>query len=674
MIFRHNGWTGVFDDETGNLTCLKKGNLIALDQTFPMLTLTVNGVSAHNDQQQMHNLEMCETVGANAALIGAEDGENGPVVTLNLGDGYRAECIYEFLDEWVRMRVRLSYTENEHSRLRWINWDTGIPYVAGELFAPGYTPTRKEPFDLHRRIKDYRHSDVLTHDLFGEHVPAYRPGFLGAYLPEDSLCACTWFVSEMFPCFTPALTHSDLLVRHAEIHCARRMKKGDTQTVGDFFFTVMEGSRTDCIRRLTASYKPYGWAQNRKNSDDIRIMELHLGVKSDRKLFDNFTQVRQALPEIRRLGFNAIEVMPNMPFPSYSVYDLASIRDTYGDEPGLIEMSKEAHRLGMKVILDMVFHGPREFDAELTTPRSYYLDAHPDWFMRHESGEYARTYTRSFDMGNPDYIAHIGDCMELLIEKTGADGFRLDAQMWSETPNWDPKCPRHPYESVLAGMRMMDVIAPRIHAKYPDILFYTEANGPYSGKGHELRYNYDCHWMYPGLCPVIDRRGAPIHVLNYASMNTLSWPDAAMWLTEMQLTSPEGLTIVFQTDSHDSCEWGGYPGGQYNREAYGSDVHRALYALVNCLKGGLMSFYGAQEGNEDFYADLAAALKAHPAMQGTCSYTAVTSDDPKTALILWTRGGDRLLAVINLENRSKQIHTSEGADISLAPCEVKLLS
>lgn len=58
-------------------------------------------------------------------------------------------------------------------------------------------------------------------------------------------------------------------------------------------------------------------------------------------------------------------------------------------------------------------------------------------------------------------------------------------------------------------MRMMDEIAPRVRAKYPHAFFYTEANGPYAAKGHEYRYNYDTHWLFPALTPIVDPRGGP---------------------------------------------------------------------------------------------------------------------------------------------------------------------
>ena len=62
--------------------------------------------------------------------------------------------------------------------------------------------------------------------------------------------------------------------------------------------------------------------------------------------------------------------MPKMPFPSYSVFHLADANATYGSQDGVRRVADAAHALGMKVIVDMVFHGPLEYDPALGLPRS----------------------------------------------------------------------------------------------------------------------------------------------------------------------------------------------------------------------------------------------------------------------------------------------------------------
>ena len=194
-----------------------------------------------------------------------------------------------------------------------------------------------------------------------------------------------------------------------------------------------------------------------------------------------------------------------------------------------------------------------------------------------------------------------------------------------------------------------------MRAKYPHAFFYTEANGPYAAKGHEYRYNYDTHWLFPALTPIVDPRGGPAATQNLLSQGTLSWPDAARWLEELRATSPKGMTIVFQTDSHDSAEWCGFMGGQYNCEAYGPQMHRVLFALMNFMDGALMSLYGAQKGNEAFYSQLAALCREPIMAQGECDYTGATANNPESAVVAWRHGSALRVYVGNLENRAKTI-------------------
>ncbi|GHU74432.1 hypothetical protein AGMMS49992_15850 [Clostridia bacterium] len=663
--YQLDGWRIAYDAKSGSVLRVGKNGVAVTEQQAPLFTLVVDGFSTHNNQAQIHNVDLYDIIGEDACLLRAENAENVLTLDVDMGRGFQLFTRWTPEGTRIRINAEIVYKGEGKRRLRWLNWCTNMldaeTLKQVEPFCPGYTMNRSEPYDFHRSVGSYRHAELLSHGLFGEHVPAYRPGILGVYDPSAQRAICSWYCSEIYPCYTPSWHHGETLTRDAQIHCERWMQKGDRQSLGDFYYGVVDGTRQECIEQIIASYQRYGWDRKDDYTEvrQLRVCEVFIGSKSERTLFRDYNELFDRMDEIRALGFNAIEIMPHMPFPSYSVQDMLDIDITYGSADGVRRVTQKAHALGMRVIIDMVFHGPREYDCnDINLPRSPYLDEHPDWFMRHESGVYARTYTRSFDLGNPDYQKHIGDCMLLYLRELGVDGFRLDAQMWSETANWDEACPRQPYEALLAGMRMMDDISARIHTDFPKTVFYTEANGPYSAKGHEYRYNYDMHWMFPALMPIVDPRGASPHTLNLISMNTLSWPDAALWLSELRQTSPKGMAIVYQTDSHDSAEWGGYVGGQYNREAYGEAAHRVLYGIVNFLDGALMSIYGAQKGNEDFYKTLGSLMLDRVMLEGDCDLLGVRADDQKTATILWSFGKDRRLFVGNMENRPKQVALS----------------
>ncbi len=88
------------------------------------------------------------------------------------------------------------------------------------------------------------------------------------------------------------------------------------------------------------------------------MYELHIGTFTPQ---GNFEAVIPRLPELKELGINAVQIMPVGQFPGEHNwgYDGAypfSVQDSYGGPAGLKELVNEAHRLGMAVILDVVYN------------------------------------------------------------------------------------------------------------------------------------------------------------------------------------------------------------------------------------------------------------------------------------------------------------------------------
>ena len=213
-----------------------------------------------------------------------------------------------------------------------------------------------------------------------------------------------------------------------------------------------------------------------------------------------------------------------------------------------------------------------------------------------------------------------------------------------------------PYEMLLAGYRMMENIRARVLKEHPHAFFYTEARAPGAGNGHEYRYNYDYHWLYPSLCRVVDPRGMAPMVHNYGSENTMSWADAALWCAENAAIQPRGVVTMQQVDSHDSAEWSGYVGGQFNREAFGGACYEVLFTLAALLGGGMMALYTSYEGHEAYVSVvLKLRLNAPVFRYGDCRHTALSADDRKTACLFWTHEGDAAMFVGNLADEGKTV-------------------
>ena len=92
--------------------------------------------------------------------------------------------------------------------------------------------------------------------------------------------------------------------------------------------------------------------------EEMIIYELHVGTFTPA---GTFTAIIPQLPELSRLGVNAIEIMPVAQFPGDrnwgydGVYPYA-VQNSYGGPEGLKQLVDAAHQQGIAVILDVVYN------------------------------------------------------------------------------------------------------------------------------------------------------------------------------------------------------------------------------------------------------------------------------------------------------------------------------
>jgi cyclomaltodextrinase / maltogenic alpha-amylase / neopullulanase len=160
----------------------------------------------------------------------------------------------------------------------------------------------------------------------------------------------------------------------------------------------------------------------------------HTGpVKNADHYGGNLQGILAKLDYLSELGISGIYLTPIFASPTthkYDTEDYFKIDPDFGDEEDLIRLVKEAHRRGIKVMLDAVFnHAGARFEKWLDVrknPKSHYRD----WFYLDETDQYE---TFSFEKNMPklntehpdviDYFCKVGTYW---IEKADIDGWRLD--------------------------------------------------------------------------------------------------------------------------------------------------------------------------------------------------------------------------------------------------------
>lgn len=164
---------------------------------------------------------------------------------------------------------------------------------------------------------------------------------------------------------------------------------------------------------------------------DLRSRVLYSVFVRNHSERGDFEGVRQDLPRIRDLGADIIWLMPIHPIGEmcrkgtcgspYAIRDYRAIDPAYGTEEDLRRLTEEAHRLGMRLIIDVVYNH--------TSPDSVLAKEHPEWFWKRPDGTPGNRVGDWTDIIDLDYRCRdLWDYQaETLCHWAGiVDGFRCD--------------------------------------------------------------------------------------------------------------------------------------------------------------------------------------------------------------------------------------------------------
>ncbi len=171
---------------------------------------------------------------------------------------------------------------------------------------------------------------------------------------------------------------------------------------------------------------------------------------SDNNGIGDINGIIAKLDYLKDLGVTGLWLMPINPSPSYHGYDVTdydAINPQYGTMDDFKRLLSEAHKRGMRVIIDMVFNHTSDqhpwFIAaqDPNSPyRNYYVWSNTDpgyngpmgekvWYQT-PTGYYYAIFSQNMpdlNYKNPAVTAAMDDVTRFWIQQVGVDGFRLDA-------------------------------------------------------------------------------------------------------------------------------------------------------------------------------------------------------------------------------------------------------
>lgn len=164
--------------------------------------------------------------------------------------------------------------------------------------------------------------------------------------------------------------------------------------------------------------RDYTWRCNTWNGAPLHtavICEVHVGA------IGGFDALCQALPRLAASGYTAIELMPVASFHGDRNWGYDGVLPyapdaSYGTVDALKSMIDEAHRLGLAVILDVVYNhfGPVGNEIPQYAPAFFRTDIHTPWGT-------------AIDFRKPQVARYFIDNALMWINEYRFDGLRLDA-------------------------------------------------------------------------------------------------------------------------------------------------------------------------------------------------------------------------------------------------------
>lgn len=221
----------------------------------------------------------------------------------------------------------------------------------------------------------------------------------------------------------------------------------------------------------------------------------------------------------KSLGVKGIWLTPIFASPSYHGYDATNYKEIdpkYGSMDDFRAFIREAHRRGIKVILDIaVNHTSVEhpwFKDAMTSPQSKYRDWYvwrkdkPKWGHWIQVGDW---YYYSFfsetmpnlNWRNPSVLAAVKDILRFWMQQ-GVDGFRLDAaRYYAPGPNGEA--------DTVETHHAIAQFATTIRNEFPNVLFVGEiwadaaTINSYTASGKELDLGFNFPMAF-GLVPTLN--------------------------------------------------------------------------------------------------------------------------------------------------------------------------
>jgi glycosidase len=355
-----------------------------------------------------------------------------------------------------------------------------------------------------------------------------------------------------------------------------------------------------------------------------------------------FSAFEKHLPRLKEMGIDILWLMPIHPIGEknrkgslgsyYAVKDYTGVNPEFGSKDDFKHLIDEAHKLGMKVIIDWV--------ANHTSPDNIWAEqGHKDYYTLDSLGNLQPTIgTDWWDVADLNYDskemrAEMIKAMEYWVKDFDLDGYRCDVAGWVPLDFW------------IEVRQALDKIKP--------VFLLAEAEDVPLHQAFNMTYAWEFH-----------------HLLNKLAQGTKNVDDLKAFLV-LDARYPENAYRMNFTSNHDENSWNG-------TEMERMGEARFAMAVLSATVEGMPLIYNGQETSldrrlkffdkdsidwnkmdlVDFYTKLNHLHQTNPALwNGNFGgdVAILTPQEEKNVLVFVRKNeGHKVLVVINL---SKERHS-----------------
>jgi len=176
--------------------------------------------------------------------------------------------------------------------------------------------------------------------------------------------------------------------------------------------------------------KVFPWTdQDFQAADSLYIYEAHVGMAQEEGKVGSYREFAQyVLPRIKKAGYNTVQLMAIMEHPyygsfGYQVSNFFAASSWFGKPEDLKYLVNEAHRLGIRVLLDVVHS-----HAVKNTAEGINMFDGTTWQFFHDGpkGDHPTWGTKCFNYGKTEVLHFLLSNLKFWMEEYHFDGFRFD--------------------------------------------------------------------------------------------------------------------------------------------------------------------------------------------------------------------------------------------------------